>query len=72
MSPRDFQSELTEQGEQVLVPGVRPVATRDRLRLPADALLRPRRAQRPLDIGLFDDCRRRQLDFFIHGQGKQK
>ena len=71
MSPRDFQSELTEQGEQVLVPGVRPVTMRDRLRMLADAPLRPRRAQRPLDIGLFDECRR-QLDFFIHGQGKQK
>ncbi|MGT2466539.1 hypothetical protein ACVOMV_18205 [Mesorhizobium atlanticum] len=44
MSPRDpfpLQSEPTPEGEQTLVPGVRPITTRDRL-----ALLRTRRCVR--------------------------
>lgn len=44
-------------------PGVRPVTKRDRLALLADAPMRPRAAQKPLDIGLFDDARN-QLDLF--------
>lgn len=70
MSTRDpflMQSEPTPQGEQTLVPGVRPtflrppkrasrrrVTMRDRLPLLMDAPMRPRAAQKPLDIGLFD------------------
>ncbi|MDX8449645.1 hypothetical protein [Mesorhizobium captivum] len=38
--------------------------TRDRLALLMDAPMRPRAAQRPLDIGLFDDAARNQLDLF--------
>lgn len=57
MSMRDpfpLQSEPTPQGGQTLVPGVRPITTRDRLALPMDAPMRPRAPQKPLDIGLFD------------------
>ncbi|TGT57761.1 hypothetical protein EN813_037740 [Mesorhizobium sp. M00.F.Ca.ET.170.01.1.1] len=67
MSARDplpLQSEPTLEGEQALVPGVRPITTRDRLALLVDAPRRPRAAQKPLDIGLFDDAARNQLDLF--------
>ncbi|TSE04707.1 hypothetical protein C1D09_023625 [Mesorhizobium intechi] len=63
MSARDrhtLQTEPTPQGEQTLIPGVRPVTTRDRLALWPT---RPRAAQKPLDIGLFDDARN-QRDLF--------
>jgi hypothetical protein len=38
----------------MLIPGVRPITTRDRLTLLTDAPMRPRAAQKPLDISLFD------------------
>ncbi|MDX8508404.1 hypothetical protein [Mesorhizobium captivum] len=62
--PVPLQSEPTPEGEQTLVPGVRPVTTRDRLGLLMSAPMRPRAAQKPLDIGLFDDVARNQLDLF--------
>ncbi|KUM26731.1 hypothetical protein AU467_19560 [Mesorhizobium loti] len=62
--PVPLQSEPTPQGEQMLVPGVRPVTTRDRLELLTAAPMRPRAAQKPLDIGLFDEAKRNQLDLF--------
>ena len=58
MSARDpdtLRTEPTPQGEQTLIPDVQPT-TRDRLALLADAPMRPRAAQKPLDIGLFDDA----------------
>ncbi|MBZ9763330.1 hypothetical protein LB553_20935 [Mesorhizobium sp. CA8] len=67
MSTRDpcsLQSEPTPAGEQTLVPGVRPITVRDRLNLLMDAPMRPRAAQKPLDIGLFDEAARNQLDLF--------
>lgn len=55
-----FETEDTPEGTQTLVPGVAPIATRDRLE---------RRQERPLtggnepcDRGLFDDGGHRQLD----------
>lgn len=63
MKPPFLQSEKTEQGEQTLVSGVRPITTTDRLRLLADAPLAPRKAQKPLDVGLFDENARNQLDW---------
>ncbi|HIP79789.1 MAG TPA: hypothetical protein EYH07_15165 [Kiloniellaceae bacterium] len=57
-------TEATEQGEQLLVPGVRPVTQRERLSLMMAAPLVPRRDQKPLDIGLFDENARNQLDLF--------
>ena len=55
MKPFRFQTERTDQGEQSLVPGVRPVTLRDRLQVLADAPLTGRRRQKPCNIGLFDD-----------------
>ncbi|RWA83703.1 hypothetical protein [Mesorhizobium sp.] len=52
--PHALPTETTPEGEQTLIPGVRPVTTRDRLCLLTDAPMRPRKAQKPLDIGLFD------------------
>ncbi|MER8537299.1 hypothetical protein NKH61_32110 [Mesorhizobium sp. M1005] len=48
----------------MLIPGVRPITTRDRLTLLMDAPMCPRAAQKPLDIGLFDEASRNQLDLF--------
>ncbi|CDX12631.1 conserved hypothetical protein [Mesorhizobium plurifarium] len=67
MSTRDpvpLQTEPTPEGEQTLVPGVRPITTRDRLALLMDAPMRSRMAQKPLDIGLFDEVARNQLELF--------
>jgi hypothetical protein len=57
-------SEPTEAGEQVLVPGVRPIRLRDRLAFLAEAPLQPKKLQRPADFGLFDINVRNQLDLF--------
>jgi len=57
-------SEPTAEGEQMLVPGVAPVSLRQRLEARMTAPLRPKVAQQPLDIGLFDDDARRQLSLF--------
>ena len=57
-------SEPTPEGEQTLIPGVRPITTRDRLALRQATPLRPRVAQKPLDIGLFDEDGRKQLALF--------
>lgn len=57
-------SEPTEQGEQTLVPGVAPITIRKRLALLHAAPLAPRRPQRPMNIGLFDEDARNQLYLF--------
>jgi hypothetical protein len=62
--PHTLQTEATPEGEQTLIPGVRPITTRDRLDPLADAPMRPRATQKPLDIGLFDEAARNQLDLF--------
>lgn len=48
----------------MLIPGVRPITTGDRLTLLMDAPTPPRAAQKPLDIDLFDGAARNQLDLF--------
>ena len=63
----DFAVETTAIGAQTLVPGVAPITPGQRLQWRADAPLAPHRAQRPCDLGLFDESARNQLDFFIHG-----
>lgn len=68
MSRSKIETEDTEQGCQVLVPGVRPVTTKDRLQLLADAPLKAHRPQKPLCVGLFDECARNQPDFFTQTQ----
>jgi hypothetical protein len=62
--PPPFQSEMTPDGEQTLIPGVRPITMRDRLEARMEAPLIPHKPQKPLDIGLFDEIGRNQLDLF--------
>jgi hypothetical protein len=57
-------SEMTPLGEQTLIAGVRPITSRDRLQSRLDAPLLPRRLQKPLNVGLWDEDRRNQLELF--------
>ena len=57
-------SEPTPQGEQSLIPGVRPITDRARLEARLAAPLTPRVPQKPPTLGLFDEDARRQLDLF--------
>jgi hypothetical protein len=59
-----LEAEWSDCGEQTLIPGVRPVSLRERLTLQASAPLIPRKAQKPLNIGLFDEDARNQLNLF--------
>lgn len=59
-----LQSEMTPDGEQTLIPGVRPITMLDRLEMRIAAPLTPRKPQQPLDIGLFDEVGRNQLELF--------
>jgi hypothetical protein len=59
-------TEDTEAGEQHLVPGIAPIGLADRLTVLAAQPMAPRRnpsaAQKPCDIGLFDEAARNQSD----------
>jgi hypothetical protein len=59
-------SEATEQGEQTLIDGVRPITLADRLTVLAAQPMRPKRNpnayQKSCDHGLFDEVSRAQLD----------
>ena len=57
-------SEATDQGEQVLVPGVAPLTLRQRLAAVFTAPLTSSKPQRPMNVGLFDEDARNQLDLF--------
>jgi hypothetical protein len=57
-------SETTDVGEQNLIPGVAPVTLRQRLQALANLPLTARTKQRSLDVGLFDEVGRAQLDIF--------
>ena len=59
-----FEIEATPIGNQTLVPGVAPITPRDRLAIRANAPLEPKRAQRPIDHGLFDTNARNQIEMF--------
>jgi hypothetical protein len=63
-TPHPAPSEPTEQGEQVLVPGVAPITLRQRLAALFTAPLTSSKPQRPMNIGLFDEDARNQLDLF--------
>ena len=63
-----FQCEATDQGEQSLVPGVRPLSRRDRLQALVDAPLQPKCGQRACNVGLFDEDACNQLDLFTQGE----
>jgi hypothetical protein len=62
-APSVIQTETTPEGEQTLVPGVAPITERQRIKALMNAPLAPRREQKPLNIGLFDEDARRQLDW---------
>ena len=62
--PAPFETETTPEGEQTLVPGVKPLSDRDRLALLTSRPLAARVPQKPLDIGLFDEAARNQLNLF--------
>ena len=62
--PGRLDSEPTECGEQTLIPGVPPVTLRQRLALAQAQPLAPIKAQKPLNIGLFDEDARNQLSLF--------
>jgi hypothetical protein len=62
VDPRAVLTEITDQGEQVLAPGIAPVSLRERLERLLATPLRPVKAQKPLNIGLFDEDARNQLD----------
>lgn len=59
-----FATEQTPQGEQNLVPGILPITQRQRIELLMSVPLMPRRSQKPLNIGLFDEDARRQMELF--------
>lgn len=56
--------DLTEQGLQVVAPGIAPISLKQRLESRAAEPMRPRKMQRPCDVGLFDEAAKRQLDLF--------
>jgi hypothetical protein len=57
-------SEMTPIGEQTLIAGVRPISSRDRLQRRMEAPLEPRCRQKPLNVGLWDEDARNQLELF--------
>jgi hypothetical protein len=59
-----LQFEPTPEGEQTLIPGVRPVTARERIEVRMAASLIPRKPQKALDFGLFGFAARNQLDLF--------
>ena len=59
-----LDAEWSDCGVQTLIPGVRPVSLRERLTLQASAPLIPKKSQKPLNIGLFDEDARNQLNLF--------
>lgn len=63
-SPVTFQTEMTPEGEQLLIPGVKQISQRERLQALLDAPLVPRCPQKPLNIALFDEDARNQLSLF--------
>lgn len=56
--------EQTSIGEQMLVYGIAPISLGERLALFANSPLVPRKAQRPINHGLFDTNARHQLEMF--------
>jgi hypothetical protein len=63
-APIPFETEATHLGPQTLVPGVRPVSMKARLKVLAAHPLASMKMQKPCDIGLFDDVARNQMDLF--------
>ena len=64
IAPIPFDTEATVQGQQVLVPGVRPVSMKARLEVLAAHPMASDKLQKPCNIGLFDEVARNQMDLF--------
>ncbi len=62
-------TEMTPIGEQTLMVGVRPITGRDRLRIRLEAPLQPHCRQKPLNVGLWDEDARNQLELFAPAAG---
>jgi hypothetical protein len=71
-APIAFDTEVTVQGQQVLVPGVRPVSMKARLEVLAAHPMAPDRLQKPCDIGLFDEVARNQMELFSANSPNRK
>ena len=56
--------ERTPQGLQLLLGGVRPASMKDRLTWLVEQPMRPRKRQKPCDVGLFDSDTRNQFELF--------
>ena len=63
-APLPLDSEQTPIGEQMLVHGVAPITSAQRLSFRANAPMEPRKPQRPADHGLFDTVSRTQIEMF--------
>ena len=59
----NMETEPTDAGEQVLMPGVQPVTMGQRLAILALSPLQAKREQRPLDIGFWNPMRN-QIELF--------
>jgi hypothetical protein len=63
-APDPLPTEPRPEGEQILVPGIAPVSLCERLARRLAAPLSPRKPQKPLNIGLFDEDTRNLLALF--------
>lgn len=59
-----LEAEQTPIGVQTLVSGVAPITSTQRLAMRANAPMEPKKAQRPVDHGLFDLGSRNQIEMF--------
>ncbi len=60
----NLEYETIACGLQSLIPGVGPVKMIDRLKLLLLSPIRPKKQQKPINIGLFDETSRNQLELF--------
>ncbi len=61
---QQLDAEITPIGVQTLVSGVAPITPAQRLAMRANAPMEPKKAQRPVDHGLFDTNSRNQIEMF--------
>jgi len=56
--------EKTACGWQALIPGMSAIKTIERLQLLINSPLIPKKPQKPINLGLFDETARNQLNLF--------
>lgn len=64
-----LDTEMTPIGEQTLITGVQPITGRDRQQMRLEAPLQPRCRQKLLNVGLWDEDARHQLELFAPAAG---